>query len=129
MKQLKECSLRTFKLYETGKDVPRTPLSMMTEAYNEVMQTLKIKICEKGLNNFMTVLENRDKARQGVITKADFKAALEAELTLVIPDFVSGSSRCWPPPQTHLKSTCEHALPGVPRPYPCFGTPPVALSP
>jgi hypothetical protein len=53
------------------------------------MQTLKIKINEKGLNNFLTVMENRDKHRQGVISKADFKSALEAELSLTIPDFVA----------------------------------------
>ena len=56
---------------------------------DQVMQTLKIKINEKGLNNFLNVMENRDKHRQGVISKEDFKSALEAELNLKIPDFVA----------------------------------------
>ena len=36
VKQLQESSLRTSRLYEQSKDAPATPLTMMTEAYNEV---------------------------------------------------------------------------------------------
>lgn len=41
VKQLQESSLRTSRLYEQSKDAPATPLTLMTEAYNEVSERVE----------------------------------------------------------------------------------------
>lgn len=60
----------------------------------QVLQVLKDRVYQRGLASVSNMLEIHDLNRSGYLSLDSFQKAMEAELNMKVPPFVTGASRC-----------------------------------